>query len=450
MTIGAGGGSDSWLLRILNRIFRCPHQRQTRPITPRGGGQTYAVCLDCGMRLAYDLTAMRVGASVSGSIVHRQESGVGKEKGPDVSVQETIAVGPDPWETMLGDSHRVHRNFGTPAVLWIGAITLAGGLLYLLDQPTRPKNRTAPQQARPPISARSVRSSPSLPMGGQEPDTELASAHEATTPPNSIVSTEPNSLTENKTMERDLTPPLTALQPDPALRLEGQGSVIILGREAKAALELSQHPERLRTLIRGGSLFTVPRGTAIKVLRGSQSGNRFVLRVRIMEGSMAGQEGWAQKEQAQSASSADSLKSSPSLPVQEDGTGVAPHPQASKLVANPRAFRELTSAPGEETIAPDYTSVSAVPQPRQGSRLESKGSVIVLGREAGAAVELLQHPEMIRTLIRGGSLFTVPRGTAIRLLQGNRFGTRFVIKVRIMEGSKVGQEGWAQASQVSP
>jgi hypothetical protein len=61
MTIGGGGGGDSWLLRILNRIFRCSHQRQTRPITPRGGGQTYAVCLDCGMRLSYDLGALASG-----------------------------------------------------------------------------------------------------------------------------------------------------------------------------------------------------------------------------------------------------------------------------------------------------------------------------------------------------------------------------------------------------
>jgi hypothetical protein len=73
----------------------------------------------------------------------------------------------------------------------------------------------------------------------------------------------------------------------------------------------------------------------------------------------------------------------------------------------------------------------------------------VLGREAGAALELSQHPEKLSKLIEGGSLFTVPHGTAIKLLQGNRLGNSFVIKVRVMEGSMAGQEGWAQPSQVS-
>ena len=94
MTIGAGGGSDSWVVRILNRIFRCSHQRQTRPITPRGGGQTYAVCLDCGMRLAYDLSAMGVVTSVHGSSLDRQISEVGKEKVFDISAQGSIPAAP--------------------------------------------------------------------------------------------------------------------------------------------------------------------------------------------------------------------------------------------------------------------------------------------------------------------------------------------------------------------
>jgi hypothetical protein len=69
----------------------------------------------------------------------------------------------------------------------------------------------------------------------------------------------------------------------------------------------------------------------------------------------------------------------------------------------------------------------------------------MLGRDAKAALELSQHPKKLSRLIQSGSLFTVPRGTAIKPLQGNRS----VIKVVIMEGSMVGQEGWAQVSQVS-
>ena len=51
---------------VLNLMFRCPHRRLTRPVTPvsRGGvphGDTYVVCLDCGKQFAYDLKEMRVG-----------------------------------------------------------------------------------------------------------------------------------------------------------------------------------------------------------------------------------------------------------------------------------------------------------------------------------------------------------------------------------------------------
>jgi hypothetical protein len=435
MIIGAGGGSESWLARILNRILRCSHQRQTRPITPRGGGQTYAVCLDCGMRLVYDLSPMGVVTSVHGSSLDHQTSEVGKEKVPDVSAQESIPAAPERWETMWGDSRRVHRDFGTPAVLWIGAMSLAGGLLYLLDQPAGPKNLTALKQPRPPLSARSVESSRSLAVEEQERGTE-APGQEATTLANSIVSAEPNTPRGNKTIESDSTSTRAALQLDQVLRLEGQGSVIVLGREAGVALELSQHPETLSKLIQGGSLFSVPRGTVIKLLQENRLGSRFVIKVRIMEGYMAGQEGWIQPEQAPSSPWVDSLKSSSRLPAQ-DGTKAVPHPR-TKLVANATA-----SAAGEKIIAPDSTSKSAVFRSDRASRLDGKGAVIVLGREAGAAVELSQHPERLSKLIQSGSLFTVPRGTAIKLLQGNRSGSRFVIRVRIMEGSQFGQEGWA-------
>jgi hypothetical protein len=401
------------------------------------------------MRLAYDLSAMGVVTSVHGSSLDRQSSEVGKDKVPDISAQGSIPAAPERWETMLGDSRRVHRDFGTPAVLWIGAMSLAGGLFYLLDQPAGPKNLTAPKQARPPHAARSVKSSRSLPVEEQEADTELAPAHEVTIPANSTFSTEPNSITGNKTIEPNSTATTSIPQGGGFLRLEDQRSVIVLGREAGAALELSQHPERLSTLIQSGSLFTVPRGTAIKLLQGNRLGDKFVIKVRIMEGSKVGQEGWARPEQARSSASADLVKSSPRLPAQERDTEVAPpHPQTTKLVANAMASRAPSTSTAEETIAP--TSISAAPRSDQISHLEGKGSVIVLGREAGAALELSQHPERLSTLIQSGSLFTVPRGTAIKLLQGNRFGTRFVVKVRIMEGSKVGQEGWAQTSQVSP
>jgi hypothetical protein len=153
-------------------------------------------------------------------------------------------------------------------------------------------------------------------------------------------------------------------------------------------------------------------------------------------------------EQAGPSLSAGSVKSSPSLPVQEHGLEVAPDTRTTEPVANPTVFGEPTSTTGE--IEPGSTSAAASLRSNQVLRLQGKKSVVVLGREAVATLELSQHPERLGKLIRNGSLFTVPRGTAIKLLQGNRLENQFVIKVLIMEGSKVGQEGWAQTWQVSP
>jgi hypothetical protein len=51
--------------RLFDLFFGCAHRRLSRPVTPLeqadGAHVTYVVCFDCGKRLAYDLTAMRVG-----------------------------------------------------------------------------------------------------------------------------------------------------------------------------------------------------------------------------------------------------------------------------------------------------------------------------------------------------------------------------------------------------
>jgi DNA-directed RNA polymerase subunit RPC12/RpoP len=51
---------------VLNLLFRCPHRRLTRPVTPVSKvgvphGQSYVVCLECGKQFAYDLEEMRIG-----------------------------------------------------------------------------------------------------------------------------------------------------------------------------------------------------------------------------------------------------------------------------------------------------------------------------------------------------------------------------------------------------
>jgi hypothetical protein len=55
---------------VANLLFRCPHRRLTRPITPVSrpgapGGETYVVCLDCGKQFTYDWKQMRIGKAVS-------------------------------------------------------------------------------------------------------------------------------------------------------------------------------------------------------------------------------------------------------------------------------------------------------------------------------------------------------------------------------------------------
>ena len=287
MAIGARGGSGFSLQGILNRVFRCSHRHQSRPITPRGGGQAYAVCLDCGRRLAYDLNAVRVDAAVPGGNLDRQSSEVGKEKVFDIPAQRFISGAAGRWVTMWNDSRLFHRDFGTTAVLCLGAMSLVAGLLYVANRPEDPKNLTTPEKARSSLSADTVKSSPSLPV--EQRGTEGVLSPRATKlVGNRTVSTLPKSNTAKEATGSGSTSAAAPLRSNQVLRLQGKKSVIVLGREAAVATELSQHPGSLRELIRNGSLFTVPRGTAIRLLQQ----NRLVSKVLITEGSMVGQEGW--------------------------------------------------------------------------------------------------------------------------------------------------------------
>ena len=54
---------------VLNLLFRCPHRRLSRPVTPTGGKKgephiAYVVCLDCGKRFAYDTRQMHIGKAL--------------------------------------------------------------------------------------------------------------------------------------------------------------------------------------------------------------------------------------------------------------------------------------------------------------------------------------------------------------------------------------------------
>jgi len=57
---------------VAELLFRCPHRRLTRPITPVGkpgvpSGETYVVCLECGKQFYYDWEKMRLGGPVERS-----------------------------------------------------------------------------------------------------------------------------------------------------------------------------------------------------------------------------------------------------------------------------------------------------------------------------------------------------------------------------------------------
>ena len=320
MINGVVGESESWLLGILNRVVRCSHRNHGRPITPRGGGQSYAVCLDCGTRFAYDLNAMRVETSVSDRHASERESEREKEEILDIPEPGPIPGAPARRETMWNDSIWRRRDVGTVVVLCLGAITLAGAFFYSSNRPPVVKHPPAAVQARPPLPAGSVALStaeqarpalaadsvaPSSGLPTQESGAEMAPTPESaaiaspTVPSESEPITEPDrshASTAQKTIESDSTSGPTTPRSNRLFRLESKGPVVVLARRAGAALELAQHPERLRKLIRRGALFTVPRGTPIKLVEG-KLGNTFVIKVKLMAGPLVGREAWAQKPQ---------------------------------------------------------------------------------------------------------------------------------------------------------
>jgi hypothetical protein len=238
---------------------------------------------------------MQVETPVPGSSLERQTSEREKKKLLDISESESVPSAPAQWKTMRIDSHWRSRDVGTAVVLCVGAMSLAGAFLYSPNRRAEPKQITTPKHPRPSRPADSVKSSASLPA--QESNTETSLAPQSDPLATPTVSTEPEVIPEKKTIELDsMSAPALPL-PNRVLRLEGKGSVIVLGRKAVVALELAQHPGRLRKLIRRGALFTVPRGTPIKVIQGDRLGNKAVVKVRLMAGSMVGREGWAQTSQ---------------------------------------------------------------------------------------------------------------------------------------------------------
>ena len=101
---------------------------------------------------------------------------------------------------------------------------------------------------------------------------------------------------------------------------------------------------------------------------------------------------------------------------------------------------------GPENTPPQSRAAARLPTSESGHSVHLRGSssVVVLALDSAAAFELQQHPGRLAKLVRDGSLFSVPTGTAITM-QEKKNG---MVKVLIMEGAMTGREGWAPARQV--
>lgn len=231
------------LERILNRVFQCSHRHLGRPMTLNG--ESFAQCLDCGRRVAYDLREFRTGTSSMSKTASHKISGASKD--PIV----TAPVNPRP----VFLKRRA-------AWAWVLAISFtAAGFFFLFHRP-HPRNpyvtsRRAVHRAR----------AAEPPATGLKPTAAPVSNTAAPTP---------------------LIP-----ASDLVAHLEGDGRVAVLARDVASGLEVSHHPGRLDELIQRGSLFTVPPGTAVRI----RSRRKTVVRVSVLSGPMEGQQGWAQASQ---------------------------------------------------------------------------------------------------------------------------------------------------------
>lgn len=262
---------------LINRVFRCRHRRKTFPFTPRGEDQCYAVCLDCGQRLGSDLQVMgtarihekaplKEAAPVKAPIPSRPADTV---RAP---VPQAAANHPPAPELEL-------RNWKYD-LLWIGlfAVGLSGGL-YLTDRIRQSVvHPAAPERLLPPLACTEMPAP--LPKNSE---TAPSVSQAAAVPKPQDAAPAPPPVATPAAVDDPGSPPTTS-------RLVSRSSLAVLGLEASAVTDLSQHPGRLADLIQSGSLFTVPSGTPIQVLEAENG----ALKVEILQGSMAGREGWVQ------------------------------------------------------------------------------------------------------------------------------------------------------------
>ena len=101
---------------LLNLLFRCPHRRLTRPVTPvsKAGvphGETYVVCLDCGKQFSYDLKEMQIRKPID----HSHDSGVLRPDmpRPRANPWKYVALAAVPLAAVLGAAVKGKKRMGT-------------------------------------------------------------------------------------------------------------------------------------------------------------------------------------------------------------------------------------------------------------------------------------------------------------------------------------------------
>lgn len=276
------------LQTFINRIFRCRHRHRSFPLTPRGEDQCYAVCLDCGQRLGSDMQV--VDRTRSAGPPSGEASDRGKEKVPDPLVSTSARSAPKERETAERAASRPAlraRKYDLLSVSFF-VVGLSGGLYFF--------SSTIPNGRSNSISASPVPPSPpAKPLPGNGRATEWSSSRNASDGElRAIVRPEPKSAATKINAARVAPTKSERLGgSNQQLQLEGKTSFVVLGLEAAAIRELSEHPDRLSGLIQSGILFTAPRATAINVLEREEG----VVKVLLLEGPMAGREGWVRPSQ---------------------------------------------------------------------------------------------------------------------------------------------------------
>ncbi|HLK49155.1 MAG TPA: hypothetical protein VKT49_13525 [Bryobacteraceae bacterium] len=280
-------GKRSILERMLNRVFRCSHRHQTRPITLKG--ETFAICLDCGGHVPYSLDALQPKKPVAKAAVPQPPAGskppapqpaaAPKRTGPPLKpvlppakpsaappkvppAPAKRSNAPPPVSPVRGALRKWTREG-----VWLGllAIGFAGGIYYSGWQHQAPVDPPVVHPPQPP------------PVTGQ-----------AAAPPQMWTVPAASQPAAEKALVPETHPAPLGPRPNQPLRLQSEGRFVLLAHEAEAALELSKDPGKLKTLIQSGALLTVPRGTAVRILEKQER----VAHIAVLEGPAKGEEGW--------------------------------------------------------------------------------------------------------------------------------------------------------------